>query len=172
MIFFVVASLFLFYQKSKTLNIYADTINIPIMELKESRIYNITYQGINAYLRSKIAKKYKDRYELYKIYSSKKDNDIDEKLWADKGILKDDILSLFGHVLYKDNKNQTLSSDRVIYDIKKDILSSNTPFKILYKNSEVTGSSFVYYKGKKRLVAENIRGIYRDSVSKYNNGGI
>lgn len=131
--------------------------NTPMMELEESKMYDITYQGIKAYLQSKIAKRYKDRYELYKIYTNKKDNNTYEKLWANKGILKDDILSLYGNVLYKDNEEQTLSSNRVIYNIKKDILSSNVPFKATYKNSVVIGSSFVYFKREKRLIAENIK---------------
>lgn len=129
----------------------------PMMELEDSKMYDITYQGISAYLQSKIAKRYKDRYELYKIYSNKKDNKTDEKLWADRGVLKDDILSLFGNVLYKDSEDQTLSANRVIYNIKKDILSSNTLFKATYKKSEVVGSSFVYFKREKRLTADNIK---------------
>ncbi len=131
--------------------------NTPLMELKESKMYDITYNGINTYLQAKTLKRYKDRYELYRIYSNKKDNSANEKIWADKGILKNNILSLFGNVFYKDNTDQTLFSNTVIYNLKKDILSSDTPFKATYKKSKVTGSSFIYYKREKKLVAQNIK---------------
>ncbi len=151
------SSLFLFYQKTKTLNITADTINTPLMELENSKIYNITYKGITAYLQSKIAKRYKNRYVLYDIFSNKKDNTTSEKLWAKKGVMKNDILTLLGDVLYKDSNNQTLQSQKVIYNLKKDILSSDTFFVATYKRSKVKGSSFIYYKEQKRLLADNIK---------------
>ncbi len=151
------SSLFLFYQKTKTLNITADTINTPLMELENSKIYNITYKGITAYLQSKIAKRYKNRYVLYDIFSNKKDNTTSEKLWAKKGVMKNDILTLLGDVLYKDSNNQTLQRQKVIYNLKKDILSSDTFFVATYKRSKVKGSSFIYYKEQKRLLADNIK---------------
>jgi len=155
--FFIVSSLFLFYQKSQTLNLTVDTVNTPMMEIKDSKIYNITFEGITAYLQTKIAKRYKDRYELYDIFSNKKDNIKDEKLWAKKGIMQNDILTLLGNVVYKESNDKTLSSQKVIYNLKKDILSSDTPFEAIYKKSKVWGSSFVYYKKDKRLLADNIK---------------
>ncbi len=156
-LFFVLSSTFLFYQKSKTLNITADLVNTPLMELEESKIYNITYEGITAYLQSKVAKRYKNRYVLYDIFSNKQDNTESEQLWAKKGIMKNDILTLLGNVLYKDSNDQTLKSQKVIYNLKKDILSSDTFFIATYKKSKVKGSSFIYYKKQKRLLADNIK---------------
>ncbi len=156
-LFFISSSIFLFYQKSKTLNITADLVNTPLMELEDSKIYNITYEGITAYLQSKIVQKYKNRYVLYDIFSNKKDDTKSEQLWAKKGVMKNDILTLLGDVLYKNSSEQTLKSQKVIYDLKKDILLSNTPFVAIYKKSKVMGSSFVYYKKQKRLLADNIK---------------
>ena len=135
----------------------ADLVNTPMMELEESKIYNITYEGITAYLQSRVAKRYKNRYVLYDIFSNKKDNTESEQLWAKKGVMKNDILTLLGNVLYKDSSEQTLKSQKVIYNLKKDILSSDTPFVATYKKSKVRGSSFVYYKKQKRLLADNIK---------------
>jgi len=127
------------------------------MELEESKIYNITYDGINTYLQTKLAKRYKNRYEFYDIFSNKLNDNKNEKIWAKKGVMKNDILTLLGNVLYKDSFDQTLKSQKVIYNLKKDILSSNTFFTATYKKSIVKGSSFVYYKKQKRLLAENIK---------------
>ena len=154
---FIASSLFLFYQKTQTLNVAVDLVNTPMMEIKNSKIYNITFEGITAYLQTKIAKRYKNRYELYDIFSNKKDNTKNEKIWAKKGIMKNDILTLFGNVLYKENDDKTLSSQKVVYNLKKDILSSDTFFKATYKKSKVWGSSFIYYKKEKRLLADNIK---------------
>ncbi len=157
--FFIVASIFLFYQKVKTLNFGVDTKDTPLMVLKDSKIYDITYDGILAYLQSREAKRYIDRYELYKLYSNKKDKNVTQKLWADKGVLKNNILKLRGNVVYKDTNEQTLKSQTVTYNLKKDILSSNTFFEANYKESNVTGSSFIYYKKDKKLIANNIKAI-------------
>ncbi len=156
-LFFISSSIFLFYQKSKTLNITADLVNTPLMELEDSKIYNITYEGITAYLQSKIVQKYKNRYVLYDIFSNKKDDTKSEQLWAKKGVMKNDILTLLGDVLYKNSSEQTLKSQKFIYNLKKDILLSDTPFVAIYKKSKVMGSSFVYYKKQKRLLADNIK---------------
>lgn len=131
--------------------------NTPLMELEESKIYNITYEGITAYLQSKVAKRYKNRYVLYDIFSNKKDNTKNEQLWAKKGIMKNDILTLLGNVLYKNGSKQTLKSQKVIYNLKKDILSSDTFFVATFEKSKVKGSSFVYYKKQKKLLADNIK---------------
>ncbi len=156
-IFFAFSSIFLFYQKSKTLNIVSDLVNTPLMELEDSKIYNITYEGITAYLQSRIAKRYKDRYLFYNIFSNKKDSSKNEQLWANKGIMRDERLTLLGNVLYKGSSKQTLKSQKVIYNLKKDILSSNSSFVATYKSSKIVGSSFIYYKKEKRLLADNIK---------------
>ena len=156
-LFFIGASLFLFYQKSQTLNVTVDLVNTPMMEIKDSKIYNITYEGISAYLQAKIVKRYENRYELYKIFSNKKDNNKREKLWAEEGVLKNDILTLWGNVLYKQGNDKVLSSQKIVYNLKKDILSSDTFFSATYEKSKIQGSSFVYYKKDKRLSADNIK---------------
>ncbi len=71
--------------------------------------------------------------------------------------MQNDILTLSGNVLYKENDDKTLSSQKVVYNLKKDILSSDTFFKATYKESKVWGSSFIYYKKEKRLLADNIK---------------
>ncbi len=156
-LFFISSSIFLFYQKAKTLNITTDLTSTPLMELEDSKIYNITSDGITAYLQSKVAKRYKNRYVLYDIFSNKKNDTKSEQLWAKKGVMKNDILTLLGNVLYKDSSGQILKSQKVIYNLKKDILSSDTFFVATYKKNKVRGSSFIYYKKEKRLLADNIK---------------
>ncbi len=154
-IFFLFASIFIFYQKSKTLVFAHSNPNKVLMEFKNIKSYDITYNGIIGKLQAKSAKKFKNKYVLYDINSSKNDN---EQLRADKGVLKNDILNLFGNVFYKNNlDDRTLSSNTVIYNIKKDILSSKTPFRSTYDKSIMTGSSFIYFKKNKRLIAQNIK---------------
>jgi hypothetical protein len=127
------------------------------MEFKNIKSYNITYNGIDGKLQAKSVKKFKDRYVLYNLHLSRDESNNNEQLRADKGILKNNILSLFGNVFYKNDLDRTLSSNTVIYNIKKDILSSTTAFKTTYNKSVVRGSSFIYFKKSKRLIAQNIK---------------
>ncbi len=161
-IFFLFASIFIFYQKSKTLIFAHINPNKVLMEFKNIKSYNITYNGIDGRLQAKSAKKFKDRYVLYNIHSSTDKNSYNEQLRADKGVLKNNVLSLFGNVFYKNDLNRTLSSNTVVYNIKKDILSSTMPFKSTYSKSVMTGSSFIYFKKSKKLIAKNIKAqIYK-----------
>jgi len=155
-VFFVLSSIFLFYQKSKTLSIFVDLKKVPLMELRDSDIYDITYDGVNSFLHSKIAKKYKDRYELFGVVSNKKEQGRIDNLRAKRATLKDDILTLKGNVFFKSSDNRTLKSDTVVYNLKKDILSSDKDFVSTYKKSRLKGSSFIYYKKQKRFLAQNI----------------
>ncbi len=153
-LFFILSSIFLFYQKISVLPSVKIDKNIPVMKFIDAKSYDITYKGIENFLQAKIVKRYKNRDEMFHIYSSR---DIGERLWADKGVLKNNILKLFGHVLYKDDSNRTLSSNTVTYNIKKDILSSDTNFVTRYGKSSLQGSSFIYYKKTKKLLAKNIK---------------
>ncbi len=154
--FFIFSSIFLFYQKSKSLSIFVDLKKVPLMELEDSEMYDITYNGIISFLHSKTAKRYKDRYELFDVVSSKIEQDRVDNLKAKRATLKDDILTLKGNVFYKSSDNRTLKSDTVVYNLKKDILSSDKDFVSTYKKSRLKGSSFVYYKKQKRFLAQNI----------------
>jgi len=156
-LFFAISSVFLFYKKSKTLVFRHIGDSAPLMEFRDITSYNITFNGIDAILKAKIVKRYKTRDELYNIFTIKQDKNTEERLWADKGILRNSILRLIGNVKYKDALNRTLLSDTVVYNIKKDILSSNTAFVSKYNNSTAKGSSFVYYLKLKKLYAKNIK---------------
>jgi len=160
-IFFALCSVFLFYQKSKTLIVKHKNSSTPTMVFKDVTSYNITYDGIDSVLKAKVAKKFRNKDEFYKIYTTRIDEGTKEYLWADKGVWKRKVLQLFGNVLYKDDLNRSLSSDTVTYNVKKDILSSRTPFVSQYNSSTLKGSSFVYYIKLKRLYAKNIKAKIR-----------
>jgi len=156
-LFFTISSVFLFYKKSKTLVLRHTGASAPLMEFRDITSYNITFNGIDTILKAKSAKRYRTRDELHNIFTIKRDRGIEERLWADKGILRRSVLRLVGNVKYEDALSRTLLSDTVVYNIKKDILSSNTAFVSKYNNSVVKGSSFVYYLKLKRLYAKNIK---------------
>jgi len=155
-IFFFLSSVFIIYQKEKTLKPDKNQAK-ALMEFKDIKTYNITYSGIDGKLQAKSAKRYKYKDVFYGIHSSRNNINAKEQLWANKGILENNILNLFGNVLYKSDLNRTLSSNTVTYNLKKDILSSKTAFKSTFDNSTLVGSSFIYYKKQKRLIAKNIK---------------
>jgi len=156
-VFFVFSSIFLFYQKIKTLHYTKPTYEKPIMQFNDVKTYIISADGIKAFIEAKTAKRFKDRDELYFIHSNRKTKKMKEQLSANKGILKNNFLYLYGNVVYKNDQNTTLNSNTVVYNIKKDILSSKTKFKLIFNKNVIIGKSFIYFKKQKKLFASNIK---------------
>ncbi len=156
-VFFVFSSIFLFYKKVKTLHYVKSNYEKPIMQFNNVKTYIISNDGIKAFIEAKMAKRFKDRDELYFIHSNRKIKKTKEQLSANKGILKNNFLYLYGNVIYKNDQNITLTSNTVIYNIKKDILSSKTKFKLIFNKNVVIGKSFIYFKKQQKLFASNIK---------------
>lgn len=127
--------------------------NIPQIVFENFTTYEIDSRGLKNRLTGKIAKKYRDRVEMFDFFYF--DYDKNSELRAKKGVKKKDIIYLYGNIVYK-TKDFKFFSSKAIYNTKKKIIKSKPKFKLFTKNSEILGNSLIYYANQGKIWAKNI----------------
>ncbi|WP_200763900.1 LPS export ABC transporter periplasmic protein LptC [Nitrosophilus alvini] len=122
---------------------------------KNFLILEIEQEGIKKNIIGQEGRKFADRYEIDKIKYFKKNGDFEE-LTAKRGVYKNDIVRVFGDVVYKKGKDFIFKSQRAKYDTKKEIVSTDTKFTLITKSAVVNGRDLIYYRKRGKILAKKI----------------
>ena len=79
-----------------------------------------------------------------------------EKLTADKGTYKENILFLDGHVKLKEKEGFIYSAEHANYHQKKEVLTITSPFVAHMAKNIIYGKSLQYFAGTKEMNATGI----------------
>ncbi|WP_281951068.1 LPS export ABC transporter periplasmic protein LptC [Nitrosophilus kaiyonis] len=128
--------------------------DIPEVVFENFILNEIEKNGTKSTLIGKIGEKYKDRFEIKDFEYKKNDKNI-ENLIAKKGVYKKDIINLYDSIEYK-TKDFKFYTDMAVYNLKKEIISTKTKFKLITKSAIVLGDNLIYYRNKGKILAKNI----------------
>jgi len=121
--------------------------NVPTVTFNDSILYILDEKQVTQMVKSSQVLSFKNRNELYDatILIKNKYNKTN-KISAQFILKQKDIYSLYSNVNIKiNNKNKmSLDSDFIKYDTKKNILTNNKPFELVYNNSLIVGKNLYY----------------------------
>ena len=113
--------------------------------------YEINSSGLKDKLIGKVAKKYKNRVEMFDFSYQEKNS----SLRAKRGVYKNSILYFYKNVIYK-SKDFRFFTSKAIYDTKKKILKSRSKFILLTKSSKILGKDLIYNRNIGKILAKKI----------------
>ena len=142
---------------------FAKNKTTPLLEFVDIKNYTITTKGIDTIIKAKKALRFQDHDEIKQVNILTFTRGEKETLKAKQANYKNDTIYLYGDIIYTKEDGTKLTSNRVVYEIKKKIITSKTPFVLITKKLKVTGNSFVYDKQKGIIKALKINALVREA---------
>ncbi len=136
---------------------------IPLIEFENIKNYHLTKNGVDTVIKAKKALRFYDRDEIKDVDILTFQRGKKERLRAKEANYKNNIIYLYGNIIYKNEENLTLISEEMIYKLKKKIISSKSPFTLIAKKVKINGKSFVYNRQKGIIEALKIEAIIKDT---------
>jgi len=133
--------------------------NIPTVTFNDSTLYILDEKQVTQMVKSSQVLSFKNQNELYDATISIKNKyNKTNKISAQFILKQKDIYSLYSNVNIKiNNKNKiSLNSDFIKYDTKKNILTNNKPFELVYNNSLIVGKNLYYDNVNNVIKADEI----------------
>lgn len=168
MILFFGMMLFLIIKEPYTINVVDNNGNlIPEIELFNAQNYQIKEGLVESIVRSDRVARYQDFDKLYVINADHKTKDgLLGNLTSDEGILQNNIMYFKTNSHYYRNDGVSLDGEDILYDLKKEILSSEKPFVFVQQQSRSHGLSFVYQMKEGTISATNIHSFIQQQIGK------
>jgi len=134
--------------------------DIPILEIRDFTMYELTPQKLIDISSGKRAVRYKERYELFDFIFTDNSNKEILSISAERGLYKADTLTLHGDVLYTRSDGLDFTTQQLFYNRKKGTLLSSVPYTAHLGKSVLHGSYLFYDINKKFLRSKNVDALY------------
>lgn len=157
---FSVAMVFLSLQDPYLTEAFKKDNTIANMEMIGINDYEIG-EKINLQITAKSGTRYKNYDEFRDFNGTHLEVDLNHTLSSKTAIRKGDILTFKGDANYQNSDNINYTSQEIIYNTKKKIVSSNVPFVMWQGEDRVDGKSIVYDINKKQTNAKGIHAWYQ-----------
>ncbi len=138
-----------------------DFIDVPQFDLNNFTLYELDTQGLTTLMTGKESVKYSNRYEVKKIDYTDNSKEFIANMKADNGLYKNDIVDLVGNVLYTREDGLVFESDKITYNKKTTVASSNGNF-VMYRGSDIIhGTSLKFNNLKRKAKITDVIAIYQ-----------
>jgi hypothetical protein len=132
----------------------------PLLELEYFTMYEFDDKSLLDVLSGEKGFRYKDRYILINfIYTDKVDAEV-VTLSAEKGLYKNDILTLTKNVHYARSDGFEFESQSAIYDRKGEYVISEVPYTATQWDDVVIGDYLFYDLKKEWAYSTNVKATY------------
>lgn len=156
------ALLAIIFFEFKPLNIKEQSFtDVPLFEVDTFTIYEINTFGLDSILLGTKGTRYADRYKIDNVNFTDNTKKYIANIKANKGIYKNDIITLTGDVLYNREDGLSFSSDEAIYDKKSSIIYTNHKYIAYQGKNRFTGTSLIYNNLTNKIKSKNITTIYQ-----------
>lgn len=152
------AMIYLFFHPMKL-----DTLDkgeVPQLELANFTIYDLDRNGLKSIFNGTKGYRYQDRYEVFDVnYTDNSRKDI-SNITSDFAVYKDNIVKMYGNLVYTKADGLIYKSDDGNYDQKTGILRTKGKY-ISYKNNDrITGNDLMYDSKQGHTTSKNVFAIY------------
>jgi LPS export ABC transporter protein LptC len=135
--------------------------NTPDMAFRAFTLTEISTEGLKQRIEGLEAKQYDKKIlftqsQLFRIHEERK-----ESLFAQKIDYTHDSIILSDKVLYKNDKNVTISSNRIHFDVNNSIIKSLLPVEALIDGNHFHAEQLSYFLNEKRMHAQHVHIKYR-----------
>ena len=140
-LFFITTVFFAFVEFDKSKNEIKKT-DEPSVEFDNAVLQSITADGLKNVLSAQKVYKYEDRDEFYKsaYVTKQKQNNFTDTIYADKAILRGDILECFDNIKVTRNDFFVLNTDKALYNSKNKYIQVDAKFEAVYHSHILRGS--------------------------------
>ena len=118
--------------------------------------YTITKEGINSELKASKLLKYQNRVIVYDVDTDFLHKDEQNRIHANKALLKEDNIHLTGDVHYENNTSLDIKSKDLVYNTKTEIATIKSPFILNTQSGVIKGNNLIYDKKNGTIKAKNI----------------
>ena len=136
-------------------------VDVPIFEVTTFSAYELDTNGLNDVVIGEKGIRYEDRYKFFNINYTDKTKEYVSNMKSDEGLYKGDIFEFSGHVSYFRDDGLNFKTQKIKYDKKHKIISTDTAFIAYMGKNKITGRSFIYNKRSKKIYSKNIKAVYQ-----------
>ena len=149
---------FLLLKEPYTLHAKVTGTHAPAdIELFHARNFQIKPEGVSSIVNAERVERYKSFDKLYTIDASHKtDTGLKGILRSNEATLKDGVIVFMKNSHYERSDGVRLDGEEIVYDTKKEMLSSEKPFIFTQSKSRSHGLSFVYQMKEGTISANTI----------------
>lgn len=140
-LFFAVTIFFAFVEFDKTTK-EIKKVDVPTIEFVSAVLQSVSKDGLKSVLNAQKVYKYKDRDEFYKsaYVTRQKQNNYIDTIYADKSVLRGDILECFDNVKVTRNDFFALKADKALYNSKSKFIEVSSKFEAVYHSNFLSGN--------------------------------
>jgi LPS export ABC transporter protein LptC len=140
-LFFISTVFFAFVEFDKSKH-EIKKIDAPSVEFRDAILQSVTANGLKSVLSAQKVYKYKDRDEFYEsaYVTKQKQNKFTDTIYADKAVLRDDVLECFRNVKVTRNDFFALKTDKALYNSKNKYVQVDAKFEAVYHSHILRGS--------------------------------
>lgn len=135
--------------------------NVPLFELDNFVIYEISPQKINHFFAGDHAKKFPDYYEASNAKLTNNKRELLESIRADHALYQGDVINLKGNVYYVREDGLEFRSHEGVYDQKNSFAKTKGAFTITKNQNSVHGTQLYYDLAHDTVDANQTTGIYQ-----------
>lgn len=154
-LFFVVTIFFAFVEFDKTTKEIKKS-DAPSVEFGDAVLQSVTKDGLRNVLSAQKVYKYEDRDEFYKsaYVTRQKQNNYIDTIYADKSILRGDILECFDNIKVTRNDFFALKTNKALYNSKSKFIEVKSKFEAVYHSHFLSGNE-MSIAGNSNIVVQN-----------------
>ena len=140
--------------------------DVPIFEVNLFSVYELNRDGLNDVVIGDRGIRYEDRYRFFNINYTDKTKEHISNIKSDNGLYKGDVFVFDGNVSYVRDDGLNFKTQKVRYNKKTTVVSTDTDFVAYIGENRVVGTSLVYDKTSKKLRSKDVRAIYQIAEEK------
>jgi len=135
--------------------------NVPLFEMHDFTMYELTSNGLNTILLGSIGIRYTNKYTIKDIdYTDNSKKNIANMI-SDFGVYENETVKLRGHVTYVREDGLTFKSEKAFYNKKTADIISDTNYIAYLNDNVITGSYIKYNSISRKIYSKNVRAIYQ-----------
>jgi LPS export ABC transporter protein LptC len=125
--------------------------DVPLFELSDFTMYELNKKGLDTIMTGSTATRYSNRYKVDNInYTDNRDAYV-ANMKADRGVYKNDIVTLNGNVEYKRDDGLTFETQKATYNKKSSDIISKVGY-VAYLNDSIVRGTYIKYNNKKDII--------------------
>lgn len=133
-------------------------MDVPLFELKDFTMYELDTSGLHTIMLGSSATRYSNRYTVKDIdYTDNEKEEYIANMKSDKGIYKNDIVTLTGNVTYVRDDGLTFKTQKAVYNKKSSDVVSDVGYVAYLNDSVIRGSYIKYNNEKNRIFSKDVR---------------
>jgi len=136
-------------------------VDVPQLELKHFTMYEFTPVGLQTYMLGASGTKYDDKFIVKGIDYTDKSPKYIANMQAQKGIYKNDIVTLEGNVTYSRDNGFHFFTQKLVYNKKTSQAVSNVGYTAKIGENKIEGTYIKYNNKFNRVYSKNIDAIYQ-----------